>query len=284
MTASNTAKGELRKISQRSSRVCCLLEGRKDKSRFDYDSILPLYNRNALYSRATTSQDNRTHDLALQASIAFIWNHELFTLKPAKERVVSLLFKDTDLTDATSKAWKELEKFSPEQLAAIGDFVLRNQKGLTGNIIETCKTYANNLRRDGVLTARIAENHAIVLAGAAVFLTSLGLSNEIEGVYKYTVECAKKKLETAKTDAHDADYFFEAIEDVGPFNGVVRTDAALIVHLAKVLPHLQKNGHSFPNKTNLINELKTHERYKATKTTRLFGGSCRAYFFTRVAK
>ncbi len=122
MTASNTAKGELRKISQKSSLVCALLEGRKDKSRFDYDSILPLYNRNALYSRATTSQDNRTHDLPLKAALSFVWNHECFTLKPAKERVISLHFADSDLNDATGKAWTELNAYSPEQLASIGDY------------------------------------------------------------------------------------------------------------------------------------------------------------------
>jgi hypothetical protein len=43
-------------------------------------------------------------------------------LKPAKERVISLHFADSDLNDATGKAWTELNAYSPEQLASIGDY------------------------------------------------------------------------------------------------------------------------------------------------------------------
>jgi len=62
MSSGNTKKGELRSISQKSSMVTAMLEGRKDNSRFDYDSILPLYNRNSLQVRARRS-NNRYNQL-----------------------------------------------------------------------------------------------------------------------------------------------------------------------------------------------------------------------------
>lgn len=285
MTAANTAKGELRKISQKSSLVCALLEGRKDKGRFDYDSILPLYNRNALYSRATTSQDNRTHDLALNAAMSFVWNHELFTLKPAKERVISLHFADADLNESTGAAWTQLNNYSPEQLAGVGHYLLTNRKHFENNLISNAKYAANDLKIKGINVTRIAENHAIALSGIVTLLESLGIENVagvdvIGGLIDYAVERAKDKLETAKTESHIADYFFESIEHLTTTDGVA-TNASneLVIHLPKVLAHLQQNNNGFTNKAELISELKRHDRFVGVKTARCFVKPCEAYHF-----
>jgi hypothetical protein len=286
MTASNTAKGELRKISQKSSLVCALLEGRKDKSRFDYDSILPLYNRNALYSRATTSQDNRTHDLPLKAAMSFVWNHECFTLKAAKERVISLHFADSDLTEATGKAWIELNNYSPEQLAGVGHYLLTNRKFFENKLIKSCQLCAMTLKSNGINVTRIAENHAIALAGIATLLESLkiesvaGVDDVIDDLVNYTIERAKDKLETAKSESHLADYFFESIEHLTTTDGVAtNANNELVIHLPKVLAHLQQNNNGFNNKAELISELKRHDRFIGVKTSKCFNKPCDAYHF-----
>ncbi|MEI7796712.1 MAG: toprim domain-containing protein [Methylococcaceae bacterium] len=288
MTATNTAKGELRKISQKSSLVCALLEGRKDKSRFDYDSILPLYNRNALYSRATTSQDNRTHDLALNAAISFVWNHECFTLKPAKERVISLHFADSDLTEATGKAWVQLNNYSPEQLAGVGHYLLSNRKYFENNLISNAKYAANDLKIKGITVTRIAENHAIALSGINTLLELLnvqsvaGVDDVFNSLTAYAVERAKDKLETAKTESHIADYFFESIADLTTTDGVA-TNASneLVIHLPKVLAHLQQHNNGFTNKSELISELKRHDRYVGVKKSRCFSNPLDCYHFKK---
>ena len=172
MTSSNTAKGELRKISQKSSMVCCLLEGRTGKSRFDYDGILALYNRNSLYSRATTDQTNRTHDLPFKAALSFVWNHEAFTIQPAKERVISLHFAESDMNDNTAAAWEKLNELSPEQLASVGDYVLTNKTRIEGELISWAKDFSKTLKEKGIKTARIADNHTIALAGIFRLLES----------------------------------------------------------------------------------------------------------------
>jgi len=282
MSKANTAKGELRKISQKSSLVCALLEGRKDAARFDYDSILPLYNRHSLYDRATTSQDNRVHSLMLKAPISFVWNHECFTLKPAKERVISLHFADADLNENTGAAWTELNNYSPEQLAGVGHYLLTNRKFFENKLISNAKFVATELKNKGINVTRIAENHAIPLAGISVLLECLGIDG---GVYipelsRYTVERAKNKLETAKSESHLADYFFESIEGLTSTDGVATNSLSeLVVHLSKVLAHLQSHNNGFNNKSELISELKRHDRFVGIKTTKCFGKACDAYHF-----
>jgi hypothetical protein len=281
MTASNTAKGELRKISQKSSLVCALLEGRKDRSRFDYDGILPLYNRNALYSRATTDQSNRTHDLRLQAPLSFVWNHECFTLKPAKERVISLHFADADINETTGKAWTELNNYSPEQLASIGHYLLSNRKLFEAELIDWVKNHTGILKEGGITVTRIAENHAIALSGIACLIQSLGIKDvSTNELTLYTIERAKHKLENAKTEAHLADYFFESISELDTGAGVAtNTDNELVIHLPTVLKYLHENSNSFTDKKSLIAELQGHDRFIVLKPTRIFGRLDKCYHF-----
>ncbi len=280
MTTSNTAKGELRKISQKSSMVCALLEGRKDKSRFDYDSILPLYNRNALYSRATTSQDNRTHDLPLKAAISFVWNHECFTLKPAKERVISLHFADKDLTEATGAAWTDINSFSPEQLAGVGHYILSKRKTFETKLIPEIKDVSTTFKTNGVTVTRIAENHAIALAGITVLLESLDVDDfDFAALVNYAIDRAKHKLDTAKTESHLADYFFESIAEFNTTQGISKDSDVLIVHLPTALKFLHEMGNGFTNKGELISELKRHDRFIEVKPTRAMGKLEKCYHF-----
>lgn len=286
MTAANTVKGELRKISQKSSLVCALLEGRKDKSRFDYDSILPLYNRNALYSRATMSNDNRTHDLHLKASISFVWNHELFASKPAKERVISLHFADKDLNEITSKAWLKLNDYTLEQLASVGHFTLSNRLFFEQKLIKTCQQSAAILKNNGVTVTRIAENHAIALSGIIALLELLkiesldGIDDITDGLVNYIVARGKNKLETAKSESHLADYFFDSIAELTTTDGVtINANNELVVHLPTVLMTLQQNHNGFNNKAELIAELKAHDRFLIVKNTKALGKQRECYHF-----
>lgn len=286
MTSANTVKGELRKLSQKSSLVCALLEGRKDKTRFDFDSILPLYNRNALYSRATMSHDNRTHDLPLKAAISFVWNHELFTTKAAKERVISLHFADYDLNDSTSKAWLKLNDYSQEQLASVGHFIFSNRNFFEQKLIKTCQQSTAILKTNGVTVTRIAENHAIALSGIITLLELLkieslnGIDDITDGLVNYIVKRGKTKLETAKSESHLADYFFSSIEGMNTTNGVtINANNELVVHLPTVLMSLQQNHNGFNNKADLIGELKAHDRFISIKSSRSFGGPKECYHF-----
>jgi len=295
MTSSNTAKGELRKISQTSSLVCALLEGRKN-SRFDYDSILPLYNRNTLYSRATSSKDNSIHDLHFRTALSFVWNHECFTSKAAKERVISLYFADCDITENTRKAWIELNKYTPEQLASVGDFLLSNRTRIESELIGSITHYATSLKNDGVIVSRIAENYAIALGSIRCLMELTRLNTidtletiDTESLVRYTFECAMDKLEIAKTELHLAEQFFELIREFDnedtQFHGVaVCTDGTVVIHLPttlKYLTSLENFSEKEFDKKELINQLKRHDRFIAIKSTRIFSVVCDAYHFKK---
>jgi hypothetical protein len=286
MTTANTTKGELRKISQKSNLVCALLEGRKDKSRFDYDSILPLYNRNSLYSRATTSQDNRTHDLKLQTSLSFVWNHECFTAKPAKERVISIHFSEKNLSDVTAKALTKLSSYSSRQLASIGHFLLINRGHFEKLLVGNTEKFIENLKKSGVSVMRIAENHAMPLAGVLTFLNlvdesfSSDLLSYKTGLVTYTAKLGKTKIETAHSESHLADYFFESIASFSTADGVATNkEGELVIHLPRVLIRLQKDNNGFTNKAELIGELKRHDRFVGIKTSRCFGTPSECFHF-----
>jgi len=289
MTNSNTSKGVLRRISQKSSMVCCLLEGRQKKSGngsssngFEFDSILPLYNRNALYSRATTDQTNRTHDLPLKAALSFVWNHECFTLKAAKERVVSLHFSESDMNEATGIAWEKLNALSPEQLAAVGDYTLKNRSYFERELINFIKSFSDNLKTQGVKVARIADNHAVVLGGVVALLELLEVQIDYQALISYAIDRAKHKLDSAKSESNLADYFFESIADFTSVNGVTTHDGALVVHLPTALKVLQESGNGFSNKAELIGELKRHDRFIVLKNCKTLGKQMECYHFKAV--
>ncbi len=281
ITASNTVKDHLIKISQKSNLVCALLEGGKN-SRFDYDSILTLYNRNPLYSPASDSSNSRTHDLHLKASLSFVWNHEHFTTQAAKERVISLHFANTDINESTKQAWTELSGYRPEQLANIGDFLLKNRKFFETNLISTIDRYTNEFLNKGVTISRIAENHAIALGGIACFEKALKHEDiSVPDLIQYTIECAKhKQLETSKSELHFANYFLESIHDFNLYQGVANHNSEVVIHLPTALNSLKQKGNDFDkNKRELITELKKHERFITVKSTRCFGNPCDAYHF-----
>lgn len=268
MSKTNTAKGELRKIGQGASIVRALLEGRTDASRFDYDSILPLYNRNSLYTRATTSQDNRTHDLPLKAAISFVWNHPCFSLKAAKERVISLPFLDRDINDDTLAAWEKLQEFSPEQLAEVGHFLLSNRIHFESQIVQACVSHSKTLREQGIKVTRIADNHAIALAGITCFIELLGISDDYrEGLLHYTTKIAAKKLDNAKTDNPLADLFLETLKSK-MFVTQIEKDK-FCFHLPTAIERLAGAGHTFPDKTKLIEGLKKHDDFEEIRSVRL---------------
>ncbi len=194
MSSANTKKGELRTISQKSGMVTAMLEGRKDKDRFDYDSILPLYNRGSLQVRAQTTNDNQVHDLKFLGALAFVQNIEQFISKPAKERVVSIHFSDSELDD-TYKAWTHLKTYSPEQLAGVGHYVLSNRCYFEKNINRIIEETSVYLRDNGVTIDRIAKNHAICFAGISLLIESTSSTVNADLLLAFVLQSAISKTE-----------------------------------------------------------------------------------------
>jgi hypothetical protein len=278
MTKANTQKGELRKISQKSSLVTPMLEGRKDKARFDYDSILPAYNRNPTQIRALTTQGNETQELSFESTLVFVQNNEQFTSKPAKERVVSLRFRETDLSDESYQAWQELSEYSPEQLAFIGHTVFTNRKLFEKFLLDNLQ-YISNRLKEVIKIDRIAKNHAILLIGVMAFYEILKIPMP-EGLPEYVINTAKTKIETARNETLLADYFFDAIEQLNPKNGVIEREDELLIQMPTVLKELKDQLSSSYNETELFEQLKQCDRFKeSNKEIRKDGAKKRYWIF-----
>jgi hypothetical protein len=166
-------------------------------------------------------------------------------------------------------------------LASLGDYILTNRSYFESELISWIKEYSKTLKEKGVKTARIADNHAIALAGIVALLESLKMDAiNFNDLALYTVDRAKNKLETAKTDSHIADYFFQSIADYGTTAGVATDkEGVLVVHLPSALKALQDSGNGFNNKAELIAELKRHDRFDSEKTSRMFGEPKKCYHF-----
>lgn len=264
MSSGNTKKGELRVMSQKSSMVTAMLEGRKDKVRFDYDSILPLYNRNSLQVRAQTTNDNQVHDLKFSGSLAFVQNIEQFVSKPAKERVVSIKFSQEGLND-TYEAWKHLKTYSPEQLAGVGHFILSNRSHFEKSINSVIEDTADYLRDQGVGIDRVAKNHAVSFAGASL-LMELAKPSIKDGFLGYTLKSAMGKIETARSELLIADHFMECIDGFSELQGVKLSEGCLIVDMPKAI---KATGESW-NKSELLGQLKMTDVFVEIKASRAF--------------
>ncbi len=84
MSKTNTAKGEIRKMSQRSGLFTALLEWPKDwrQTRLSLGFMLPIYNKNGLQLRALMTNDNRTHETPFYGALMFVQNNEPFNTPP----------------------------------------------------------------------------------------------------------------------------------------------------------------------------------------------------------
>jgi hypothetical protein len=276
MSSGNTKKGELRTISQKSSMVTAMLEGRKDKTRFDYDSILPLYNRNSLQVRAQTTNDNQVFELKFSGALAFVQNVEQFISKPAKERVVSIRFTHDGLED-TYQAWQHLKTYSIEQLAGIGHYILTNRGYFEKNINQDINDAAEYIRSKGVGVDRIAKNHAVAYAGASI-LMELAKPSINEELLKFTFDSAMSKTETSRSELHIADLFMEVIADFNTAQGVAKLDDDLIIHIPTVLKELGSDYGSW-DKKSLTQELKLFDGFVERKTSRAFGSGKECWWF-----
>jgi len=213
MSGANTKKGELRTLAQVSGHTKALIEGNdREKAKFDFESILPLYNHgNPLQTRAQTTNDNRVHTLPFYAALAFVQNREPFTSRAAKERVISLKFSKTDLSESTRKAFEELAGISVQDLAGFYPAVMKGRGFFGTSWKDYFKTAKTDLKGD-VPDSRINENHALLLAFHRLLCQHFGIDHDVTGhlasIGKAKMIAVQQRLETP------ADHFFNILQDM----------------------------------------------------------------------
>lgn len=302
MSKANTRKGELRKLSQIASLMKALLEGNSQEgSRFDFESILTLYNYgNPLQTRAMTTNDSRTHDLEFLAALAFVANKEPFRSRAAKERLISVEFKTDQLNAQTAEAFDELQKLKAEELARFFVEVMRHRKEIEVGWQDAFEDAKAELK-DDIDDNRIRENFALVLTFHKLLCQVLKIDYDLR---PFIVETALKKIEQCRQrDTTGADYFFECIWSLSDMD-IVRVAQAvssgekclfstkkdfldidnekglLFVHLPIARQVLTENNMMTDWPSRLIEELKQHTAYiEGNKSHKFNGKNRKAYVF-----
>ena len=269
-TKDNTSKGEKRRMSQFSSMVIPMLEAQEGSTRFDFNDLLPMYNRNPAQTRAATTNNNETIEIPFHATLTFVQNHEQFKTRAAMERVVSIQFADTDITDESFEHFQKLSEFSPENLSAFGDHILKNRKYFEVDIVNAVQSFSDLFVEKGVRARRIAENHAIAFTGFALLNSLIEWKTEdnVRSLTEYMIQLGKTKIETAKSETPNADTFLELLENVADGNAVKRKENNIYIRLGDSLKAVE-----WPksNSKELIAEFKRHDNFKGYITHRIFG-------------
>jgi hypothetical protein len=247
-----------------------MLEAQLGSTRFDFNDLLPMYNRNPAQTRAATTNNNETIEIPFHATLSFVQNHEQFKTRAAMERVVSIQFADTDITDESFEHFQKLSEFSPENLTSFGDHILKNRKYFEEAIVNAVQTFSDLFVEKGVWARRIADNHAIAFAGFVLMnsLVEWKSDADLKSLTGYMVQLGKTKIETARSETPNADTFLELLENVADGNAVKRKGNNIYIRLGDALKAVE-----WPksNSKELIAEFKRHDNFKGYINHRIFG-------------
>ncbi len=282
----STAKGYARQLTKFRSHPFVFIEGNNKEtknSKFDPNELLPQYNWQNLYSTATKTTGNETKNYPFRTGLIFSQNDSPFKTEAAKTRVVSVHIKGARETSQalTRAAFGRFDAYTPNQLASVGDFILRNRTFFETHLIQKINSVANELisalNEQDVTHDRIAKNHAVVEASAALFCELADLNEYIDELPQFSFNCAISKVKTAKTELILADAFFEHLEMLKNQDGDVtfktdyelqkvgikETDNEVYVHLHSAIAAFKKYlGVALFNDLELLySQLKAHDRF-----------------------
>ncbi len=268
MSKGSTLKGEQRQLAKKSGLVMPLLEfNNVESSTFDLNMLLGAYNRNAISSRAAYSNDNKTIEIDLRCSLAFVQNFEPFKTSAQKERVISLYFAEDSL-DTSSEAFKRLTAYKPEELTGFGDFIFKHRAIFEPLLVMEIDALSNDLMAGGVIVDRISKNHSIPFAGCWLLLKILDkrtggsmLEDLKKDLLAYVVSVASKKCENAVSDLDVAEDFFGIVDAVENGHGVYREETELRINMTDTFTYLDKHHPNLIDRKQLYKELERHSRF-----------------------
>ena len=264
--AAFTSENELKKIRQKSNLVCALLDDRGYKKQLDYDTVLPYYNRKELSSNAT---------------LAFVSDTEHFTNEVMQEFVISLQFPNT--TDYQSNlTWGQLNRYTPKQLANVGDYLLTNRQHFESQLLNTISHYETILTTNGISIQRMAQNYAIALGGIVCLLQLLNHQIAINNLVNYTLQRAKHKQESTQSPVYVANYFLGLLlKHCNPPAKILTTKGELLIDLPIALKQLTALDYDF-NEKALRTGLTQHPQYLSFENSTLPGTTRKLYFFNKL--
>ena len=210
-----TKKAGLRKIAAQAGRFSALIEGneRNDNQRnnFDFQVLLPLFNKNDLSSRAAFSNDNAVIDTAFTSALVFAANVENFRGEAEKSRVLSVEFKKDYLTADTRAAFDELQQLSLKQKTCFIYFVLKHRASFENEWTTAFLQAQKDFHEIG--HQRVKEIYSMVFAFYRLFLKRFSIKEDESELLEFMKESARQKERSVvERDPDLADHFFETVD------------------------------------------------------------------------
>ncbi len=278
MNKTNTAKGEMRKLAQKSGIASVFLEWTPEGSgrHFNSDVILPLYNINPLQLRAVKSTDLRTDETPFLGALMFVQNIEPFKTKAQRERVISLQFKAEDLNETTGEGFNALDRIPADEKAWLFAEVMQQRLFFESNWNHYYENAKSDLAKPD-LTSRIVETHGLILGFYRMLAEVLRIDYDL---HSYMLDIAnKKQVLCSERQITAADEFFDIIQNLD--SEAVRDfmeikDGILWIQKPDAEKYLKEQNYlSNWHNSALMDSLKNHPGLVYTNRAKRFNGSTR---------
>jgi len=212
----DTPKGTTRLMASVSNLPIAILEMDKAKARrFSMNRLLTLFNRAPLQTRANRSHDLTVNTLRFRAALVFTQNVEQFAGEAQKGRVVSLPFHKERQTAETLALLLQLQNLPPGRLAAYRHEVLKRRDAFLEALFAHYPRYSEALAAQGIANTRVANNHAVVLAGARAALDAFLPAEQAQAwhaeLWAFVLARARDKLASLHAESDYFALFFEAV-------------------------------------------------------------------------
>jgi len=148
--------------------------------RFDWDETKGYYNGRGTRVRGQRNQGVETHEPPFRGTLVIAQNEPVNASDAVLERIVQLRFTKAGHNSDSKAATDEMQGISAEQLSYFTVLATMHEKEVVDYVIEKTGAYQKHLleKVEGINHARLAKNHAQLLALTNKFAQLVGLTDE----------------------------------------------------------------------------------------------------------
>ncbi len=181
----NSFVANQRKMTQYSNMPVVFIEADRDDNshakRFDWDEVKPYYNGRGLRARGAKNSGNDTYEPPFRGTLVIEQNAPVNASQAVLERIVQLNFTKSGHNSESKHAVDKMSRLGMEELSYFPILATNNARRIIDYVIDKTPKYQAYLMKDeNIEHARLALNHAQLMAFAEQFCLITGLSDDIK--------------------------------------------------------------------------------------------------------
>ena len=178
-----TRAGLDRSLAQHSNMPNVFIEADRSEDsharKFDWDELKPFYNGRGMRVRGLKNSGNETYEPPFRGTLVIAQNDQVNASDAVLERIVQLRFTKAGHSADSKAATDEMVRLGIEELSYFVLLATIREKEVVSYVTEKMPKYQEMLLNiDGIHHARLAKNHAQLIAFAEQFAAIFGLSDE----------------------------------------------------------------------------------------------------------